>query len=194
MFIVSFFRANFVSPWNENARTEQKQQTNWNRAICLVYRTDTNPRVFWLVKRTLGGKKFMPKNCPEINRILRYDVILQHDWPIEQCLLQIGVQQRQRIKNDEQNIFDICKVLYMKKNKFNFQSRWMNDSQGIFLVQLSAPFFSTRSLHRWRRKSLSFNKIINQQQSLFICRSDSLGIRCKQNSLRFLFVFVNDEA
>ena len=115
MFIVSFVRANFLSPWNENARTEQKQQTNWNRAIFLVYRTDTNPRFFWLVERTLGGKKFMPENCPEINRILRYDVILQHDWPIEQCLLQIGVQQRQRIKNDVQNIFDICKVLYMKK-------------------------------------------------------------------------------
>ena len=57
----------------------------------------------------------MPKNCPEINRILRSDVILQHDWPIEQCLLYIRVQQRQRIKNDVQNIFDICKVLYMKK-------------------------------------------------------------------------------
>ena len=53
----------------------------------------------------------MPENCPEINRILRYDVILQHDWPIEQCLLQIGVQERQRIKNDVQNVFDICKVL-----------------------------------------------------------------------------------
>ena len=56
----------------------------------------------------------MPENCPEINRILRSDVILQHDWPIEQCLIHIRVQQRQRIKNDVQNIFDICKVLYMK--------------------------------------------------------------------------------
>ena len=56
-----------------------------------------------------------------------------------------------------------------EENKFNSQNRWMNDSQGIFLVQLSAPFFSTRSSHRWFRKSLSFNnKIVNQQQSLFI--------------------------
>ena len=61
-------RAIFVWPWNENARTKQKQQTNGNRAIWLVYRTDTNARGFWLVKRTLGWKNFMPENFLEINR------------------------------------------------------------------------------------------------------------------------------
>ena len=45
----------FVWPWNENARTKQKQQTNRNRAI-------------WLVKRTLGWKNLMPENFLEINR------------------------------------------------------------------------------------------------------------------------------
>ena len=47
--------------------TKQKQQTNRNRAIWLVYRTDTNARGFWLVKRTLGWKNFMPENFLEIN-------------------------------------------------------------------------------------------------------------------------------
>ena len=61
-------RAIFVWPWNENARTKQKQQTKGNRAIWLVYRTDTNARGFWLVKRTLGWKNFMPENFLEINR------------------------------------------------------------------------------------------------------------------------------
>ena len=61
-------RAIFVWPWDENARTKQKQQTNGNRAIWLVYGTDTNERGFWLVKRTLGWKKFMPENFLEINR------------------------------------------------------------------------------------------------------------------------------
>ena len=60
-------RAIFVWPWNENARTKQKQQTNGNRAIWLVYRMDTNVRVFWLVKRTLGWKNFTSKNVLEIN-------------------------------------------------------------------------------------------------------------------------------
>ena len=58
----------FVWPWNEKARTKQKQQTNGNKAIWLVYRTDTNARGFWLVKRTLGWKTFIPENFLEINR------------------------------------------------------------------------------------------------------------------------------
>ena len=184
MFIVSFVRANFVSPWNENARTEQKQQTNWNRAICLVYRTDTDPR----------GKKI---HARELSRNQSYTSLWRHTatrlanrtMPSPNWGSTAAKNKERRAKH-----FRYLLSFIYEENKFNSQSRWMNDSQGIFLLQLSAPFFSTRSLHRWRRKSLSFNKIINQPQSLFICRSDSLGIRCKQNSLRFLFVFVNDEA
>ena len=55
-------RAIYVWPWNENARTIQKQQKNGNRANWLVYRTDANAGGFWLVKGTLGWKNFMPKN------------------------------------------------------------------------------------------------------------------------------------
>ena len=58
------YRAIFVWPWNESARTKQKQQTNGNRAIWLVYRTSG----FSLVKRTLRWKNFMPENFLEINR------------------------------------------------------------------------------------------------------------------------------
>ena len=65
---VSFNRAIFVWPWNENAQTKQKQQTNGNRVIWLVYRTDINVRGFWLAKRTLGWKNFMTENFLENNR------------------------------------------------------------------------------------------------------------------------------
>ena len=61
-------RAIFVWPWNENKRTKQKQQTNGNRAILLVYQTDTNVRGFWLVKRTLGWKSITRENFLEINQ------------------------------------------------------------------------------------------------------------------------------
>ena len=61
-------RAIFVWPWNENARIKQKQQTDGNRAIWLVYRTDANVLGFWLVKQTLGVKKRHPENFLEINR------------------------------------------------------------------------------------------------------------------------------
>ena len=77
----------FVWPWNEKAQTKQKQQTNGNRAIWLVYRTDTNGRGFWLVKRTLWWKKVMPENFLETNRYFA----LTSYWPIKQCLLHIRV-------------------------------------------------------------------------------------------------------
>ena len=61
-------RAIFVLPWKENVRTKQKQDTNRNRVIWLVYRTDTNTPGFWLVNRTLVCNNFMPDNFLEINR------------------------------------------------------------------------------------------------------------------------------
>ena len=61
--IIFVIRAFFVWPWNESARTKQKQQTNGNRSIWLVcQRTDTNARGFWLFKRTLGWKNVMPED------------------------------------------------------------------------------------------------------------------------------------
>ena len=69
---------------------KQKQQTNGNRAIWLVYRMDTKARGFWLVERTLGWKNFMPENFLEISRYCAltsyYNTI-----GIEQCLLHIRV-------------------------------------------------------------------------------------------------------
>ena len=49
------YKAIFVWLRNETTRTKRKQQMNGNRAIWLVYRTDTNARGFWLVKRMLIG-------------------------------------------------------------------------------------------------------------------------------------------
>ena len=47
---------------------EQNRNNNKNRAIWLVYRTDTNTRGLWLVKQTLAWKNFMPENFLEIIR------------------------------------------------------------------------------------------------------------------------------
>ena len=63
-----FYRAIFICPRSENVRAKQAQQTNGNRAIWLVYRTDTDAGGFWLVKRTLAWKNFMLENFLEINR------------------------------------------------------------------------------------------------------------------------------
>ena len=61
------YRAIFVWPWNETREQNRNNQTNGKTAIYLVYRTDANARSFWLVKRTLRWKHFLPENFLEIN-------------------------------------------------------------------------------------------------------------------------------
>ena len=74
--------------WKRANKTElDNKRTEIAGAIWLVYRTDVNARGFWLVKRMLGWKKFCVRELSRNQWILRFDVILQHDWPIEQCLL-----------------------------------------------------------------------------------------------------------
>ena len=71
-----------VGPWVESIerfsydfemKTREKNRRNKrteNRAIWLVYRTDTNARGFWLAKWTLGWKNFKLENFLEINRYI----------------------------------------------------------------------------------------------------------------------------
>ena len=49
-------------------REQNRNNKRVRTAIWLVYRTDTNARGFWLVKRTLGWKTLIPENLLEINR------------------------------------------------------------------------------------------------------------------------------
>ena len=59
----------------------------------MVYRTYTNARTRvafgWLRERRV--KKLHARELSRNQSILCYDVILQHDWPIEQCHLHIRV-------------------------------------------------------------------------------------------------------
>ena len=64
---------------NKNNKRAEIKRFDW-----FIERIQTH---LWLVKRTLGWKNFMPE---ELSRN-RFDVILQHDWSIEQCLLHIRV-------------------------------------------------------------------------------------------------------
>ena len=84
-------RAIFVWLWNENARAIQKQQTNGSGTIWLLYRRDTKRA--WLLGRLSDPrvKKLYTRELSRNQQILHLDVILQHDWPIEQCLLHIRV-------------------------------------------------------------------------------------------------------
>ena len=78
-------RVIFVWPEKRNNKLKETERFDW---FC---RTNTNARGFWLVTRTLGWKNFMDEELSRNQLTLRFDVLVQHDWPIEQCLPHIKV-------------------------------------------------------------------------------------------------------
>ena len=81
----------FIWSWNENGRTKQKQKTNGiERFDWFIERIQTRVAFGWL-SECWGEKKLHARELSRNQSILRFDVILQHDWPIEQCLLHIRV-------------------------------------------------------------------------------------------------------
>ena len=72
------------------------REQNWNnkrkeieRFDWFIDRIQTRVAFDWLSE--LSGEKFHALELSRNQSILHFDVILQHDWPIEQCLLHIRV-------------------------------------------------------------------------------------------------------
>ena len=72
----------------EQNRKNKRKKTG--RFDWFIERIQTRVAFGWLSKRS-GKKNLMPEELSRNQPILRFDVILQHDWPIEQCLLHIRV-------------------------------------------------------------------------------------------------------
>ena len=134
-FVLFTRRAIFVWPWNGNSRTKQKQQTNGNSAIGLVYRTDTNSRGFWLVERTFGWKNLYAQE-------LRFDVILQRDWPIEQCILHIRVFFGGKTKKSCFDLFIYWLIKQITNAYRNYFSRLYENRSNLNTEQLNTQFFN----------------------------------------------------
>ena len=62
-------QCNLLKQFSYDLEMKTSEQNRNNKrvgtAIWLVYRTDTNARGFWLVKRTLGWKNFMPEKSTD---------------------------------------------------------------------------------------------------------------------------------
>ena len=101
----------------------RNNQPDGNRAIWLVYRTDTNACGFWLVKRTLRWKKLHARELSRNQSILRFDVILQHDWPVKQCLLHIRVFFGGKTKRPCFDLFIYWLIKQITDNHWNHFSR-----------------------------------------------------------------------
>ena len=130
---------------NKNNKRAEIKRFDW-----FIERIQTH---LWLVKRTLGWKNFMPE---ELSRN-RFDVILQHDWSIEQCLLHIRVffggkmtspcfvpfihWLIKQITNTYQNHFFkvIRKSLYANETPLHLKVRVLETRNGLFFILL-VPF------------------------------------------------------
>ena len=126
-------RAIFVWPWNENARTKQKQQTNENRAI-------------WLVYRMLRWKKLHARERSRNQSILRCDVILQRDWPSQQCLLHIRVFFGGKTKKPRFDLFIHWLIKQIKKT-YRIQFSRSHENHFIEDVKTQRQIFSLISLN-----------------------------------------------
>ena len=71
-------------------QNRNKKRTEIERFDWFIERIQTRVAFRWLSERS-GEKNFMPQELSRNKRLLRSDVILQHDWPIQQCLLVIRV-------------------------------------------------------------------------------------------------------
>ena len=109
---------------------KQKQQTNGNWAIWLVYRTDTNARSFgWLSERS-GEKTLCPRTFLEIALTSNCNTIGQL---IEQCLLHIRV------------------FFGMKRNSPCFDLFHPLADKALIVIE---PFFHVirKSFHKWLKQ------------------------------------------
>ena len=67
----------------------KNKRTEIERCGWFMKRIQTHVAFGWLSERS--GEKLHTQGLSRNQSILRFDVILQHDWPIEQCLLHIRV-------------------------------------------------------------------------------------------------------
>ena len=72
---------------NRNNKRAEIERSHW-----FIKRKQTRVAFGWSRERS-GDKTSCPRTLlvSRNQLILRFDVILQHDWPIEQCFLQISI-------------------------------------------------------------------------------------------------------
>ena len=71
---------------NRNNKRTKIERFDW-----FIEGMQTRVAFGWLSERSYRVKKLHALELSRNQSILRFDVILQHDWPIEQCLLHIRV-------------------------------------------------------------------------------------------------------
>ena len=155
--------------WKRANKTETTN--NRNRAIWLVYQTDTNTHGFWLVKWILGWRNFTPKELSRIQSILCFGFILQHDWLIEQCLLQVRVFFGGKTKRPW---FDLFIHWLIRQTTNTYRNHFSRSYENCSTVSVISTYLfksynahqSTQSSHISMWKIKECKKLVNLQDTI----------------------------
>ena len=102
---------------NRNNKQTEIEPFDW-----FIERIKTSVAFGRLRKRS-EEKNFMPEELSRNQTLLRFDVILQHDWPIEQCLLHISVFFGGKTKRPCFDLFIHCLIKQITNTYRNYFSR-----------------------------------------------------------------------
>ena len=157
--------------WKRANKTDW-QQTNGNRAICLVYWTDTNTRM----------KKLHARELSRNQSILHFDVILQHNWPIEQCLLLIRVFFGGKTKSPCFDIFIRWLIKQITNPYWNYFSKSYENRSNCVHIH-SAVGSMIKEGCRWRIRKPSSLSVLKVVEASFILQVTSKSLE-KHDSLK----------
>ena len=157
--------------WKRANKTDW-QQTNGNRAICLVYWTDTNTRM----------KKLHARELSRNQSILHFDVILQHNWPIEQCLLLIRVFFGGKTKSPCFDLFIHWLIKQITNAYWNYFSKSYENRSNCVHIH-SAVGSMIKEGCRWRIRKPSSLSVLKVVEASLILQVTSKSLE-KHDSLK----------
>ena len=102
---------------NRNKKRREIEGFDW-----FIERIQTRVAFGWLRERS-GEKKLHALELSRNQSIIRFDVILQHDWPVKQCLLHIRVFFGGKTKRPCFDLFIYWLIKQITDNYWNHFSR-----------------------------------------------------------------------
>ena len=93
----------------------------------------------------------MPQGLSRNQWILRYDIILQHDWPMEECLLHIRVFFGGKLKR-------LCFDLFIHSPIKQQQQKKLTNTKTIFQGHLKIAPFHCLQFVKQKQKSADLEK------------------------------------
>ena len=113
-------------------QNRNSERTEIERYDLFIKRIQTCVAFGWLSER--WGEKTSCLRTFYNQSILRFDVIVQHDWPIEQCLLHIGVFYGGKTKRQ---CFDLFSHWLIKQITNTYRNHFLRSYENRFITTVA---------------------------------------------------------